>query len=141
MRRAAGRVSGWLVLSFRDRVSSDVTATDHRFKLKQNMRQRPCAQDIFKIEHAHTETIIVCYTCVLFCVSTLSCDNTTYIYIYIYNNFPFAIIEINHLDMCFVRKNKLFYRSVCSVNINMSLIVCLQSSFVRMVGGGIKVSL
>ena len=135
MRRAAGRVSGWLVLSFRDRVSSDVTATDHRFKLKQNMRQRPCAQDIFKIEHRHTETVIVCYTCVLFCVSTLSCDNTTYITI------SHSQLSKSIILTCVLSEKQLFYRFVCSVNINMSLIVCLQSSFVRMVGGGIKVSL
>ena len=137
MRRAPGRVSGWLVLSFRDRVLSDVTSTDHRFKLKQNMRQRPCAQDILKIEHRHPETIIVCYTCVVFaCPHYLAGAR----HIYVYNNFPFAIIEINHLDICSLSEKTIL--EICVFSQSKYVLDRLFAKlFCTYGGGGIKVSL
>ena len=75
------------------------------------MRQRPCAHDIFKIEHRPTETIIVFYTCVIFaCPHYLATTR----HIYIYNNFPFAIIEINHLDISFLSEKTILEMCVFS---------------------------
>ena len=94
------------------------------------MRQRPCAQDIFKIEHRHTEAITVFYTCVIF-----ACPHYLAAARHIYNNFPFAIIEINHLDICFLSEKTIL--EICVFSQSKYVLDRLFAKLFCTYGGGV----